>query len=481
MKKKFTSQQIIISTILLIIGIILFYSLIIQPAVGKTDNGDFGRMYKLLGLSDLGATYDEQFDGYFHMIYSVTNLGYLLPWCSNWVFGCLIEKVPFIINTAVHNTNQSYFDIRFVGATYSIIFLSGIYFILKYNKLSNFTKIICGSFIILFFTDAVYISYFNSFFGEAATISCMFLMIGSFLYLLNAKTPTKRHFIFFFISAASFLTSKTQEIPLLLFMLIILFALFKFYKEYKKIILTGSILISCLCIATLYSIDDFTNTNNIYQSVFTGILYDSKDPKADLVELGINPKFSDNAGTSFYDKNLAFDPLGDEMTNEFYPNISLGKVFKFYLFHPQRAFEKISLSADYAYSFYEIDESNFVKGADYKSKLINSFRYNLLQTFPSVHRNIYLYIGFSALYLIAISIYFFKSKAKETKLLCLLLLFILAAGASQLVLPVLGSGVADFGKHLFLINLSYDILVGTVVLWLANSIFNLKFKIKNEK
>jgi len=52
-------------------------------------------------------------------------------------------------------------------------------------------------------------------------------------------------------------------------------------------------------------------------------------------------------------------------------------------------------------------------------------------------------------------------------------LFILAAGASQLILPVLGSGQSDFGKHLFLLNLSYDIMIGISVIWFSHLI--LKF------
>lgn len=475
MLKKFSLKQIIIITIILLISIILFYSLVLDPVIGKCDNGDFGRMYKLLGLTDLGSTYEAQFDGFFHMIYRVSYPSYLLPWCTNWVMGCWIQKIPFIINSGFNIFSLSYFDIRYLGVFYALIFITGVYFILNYHKLSNFSRIICGIFIILFFTDGIYISFFNSFFGEATTISCLFLMIGSFLYLISRKEPSKINFVFFFTSSACFLTSKTQQLPLLLFMWIIYFALYKFYGKFKKLILKGSILVTALCILTFISIGDFTNYNNIYQSVFTGILYDSETPEEDLVELGLNPKFVSNAGTGFYDKEVKYDPLGQEMINEFYPNVSLGKVLKFYIFHPDRAWDKISVSADYAYSFYKLDESNFVKGADYNSKLINSFRYNLLQAFPDAHRNIFVFIVFSFIYLVVIAIYFIKSKSKEIKLLTLMLLFLLATGASQLVLPVLGSGLADFGKHLFLINLAYDVLLGTVIVWLCNLFYIIGF------
>ena len=306
-------------------------------------------------------------------------LGYgLLDWKNTLIF---------ILNL----TNSDLFDIRFLGALYSIILILGVYFILKYDKLSNFSKIVCGIFIILFFTDGLYISYFNSFFGEGTTICFVFLTIGSFLFLISRKKPLKNHFVFFFISSACFLTSKTQQLPLLLFMLLIYIALYIFFEKYKKLILISTLLVLFLCVLTFISIGDYTNKNNIYQSVFTGILYNSDSPEKDLEELGLNPKFASNCGSGFYAKDLKFDPQGDEMLEEFYPNISLGKILKFYITHPSRAWKSITDSMDYAYFFYPIDNYNFVKGSAYQSKLINTFRYNLIDKYLDLHKT-YSYI-----------------------------------------------------------------------------------------
>ena len=120
---------------------------------------------------------------------------------------------------------------------------------------------------------------------------------------------------------------------------------------------------------------------------------------------------------------------------------------------------------DNAYTFYPINYQNYVRGSDIDNKYINTFRYNLIENHLTLHRNIYLYIGFSLLYLITLIFYFIKTNKKQIKLLCLLLLFLLAAGTSQLILPVLGSGFSDIGKHLFLLNLVYDILLCTVIIW----------------
>lgn len=465
-------EKIIIWALVSILALILIYNLILSPALGKADNGDFGRMSSLSGVADMATTYEEQFDGYFHQKYKIIPHSILLPWKSDVVLGGYIGKIAVILNLLFTLFTAKTFDIRFLGALYSIIFVVGMYFIISYKKFNIFTKTICGILAILIFTDGIYISYFNSFFGEAATIACLFLLLGSFLYLITRKNLSKWHFTFFFVSSLFFLTSKTQQLPLLLFMWIIYFALYYFYKEYRKLILTWTLVITTLCGVVFFSIGDITNKNNLYQSVFTGILYESENPEEDLIELGLDPKFAANAGPGFYAPNLQYDPLGEEMLNNFYPNMSIGKVLKFYLKHPIRAWEKICSSADYAYSFYPIDEKNYPKGEFDSNKKINTFRYDLIQKYPNIHRNIYLFIGFAFIYLITLGYYFFKSKNKEVKLLTLLLLFLLAAGASQLVLPVIGSGVADFGKHLFLINLAYDTLVCSAILWTINKLTN---------
>ncbi|OMH21734.1 hypothetical protein AC231_15080 [Clostridium pasteurianum] len=218
------------------------------------------------------------------------------------------------------------------------------------------------------------------------------------------------------------------------------------------------------------------NRNNLYQSVFLGVLRDSPTPERDLQEIGIDKKFMVFYGHSFYDRKGEQDPLGKEMIDDFYPNISFGKILVFYINHPDRLWEKIVDSANNAYAFSNIKKGSFIKNQYDSNKVVNGIRVYLIEKFPKLHRNIYVFIGFSILYLLISIFYFIKYKDRTTRLLVLMLLFILASGASQLVLPVLGSGHGDFGKHLFLLNLSYDIMAGIAVLWIAHIIYKCSLK-----
>lgn len=466
--KKLKSKYAIEIIVMIVIGAVLLNTLFISPAVGKRNNGDFGRLFLYGGLTDLNTGYNNIYDGYVHMKYALSHAGILLPFGPNWTAGTLVLKAAVAANLAGNFFVNRIFDIRFQTVIYCIIFMTGIFLILRFKKFNSILKITAGIFAVLFFTDQCYISYFNSFFGEAAVIAFFFLTIGTFLNLISKENPQKRDFDFFFISSALFLTSKSQELPLLVFMMIVYIGVYHFYKDkFKKHIISCILLAVALCACSYISIDKFTNINNNYQMIFTGVLKDSKNPKQDLKELGIDTKFSKLAGTTFYNRNLAFDPTGKVMKRDFYPKVSRGKVLLFYFKHMDRLWEKITDSAKASYRLGYLEKGNFEKGKYSKSKKVNNFRVMMIKKFPDIHRNIYVYMIFSIVFFGINLFYIIKSKDKPVKLLNLMLVFILFSGASQLVLPVIGSGEADFQKHMFFISIAYDTLTASAVIWIV--------------
>lgn len=453
-----------------LLALILVSGLLIDPIVGKVNNGDFGRLFRLGGLMDVSSSYTDIYDGFVHKKYKVFYLLLLLPWGADWVFGAVVLKITVAINFIFYPFGVTLFDIRVQTFLYCVLFVSGVFCMLTYKKFSPVHKTVLGIFILAFFTDINYIAYFNSFYGEAATIVFFFLTIGTYLLLISKEVYNLKLLIAFFISSLGFLTSKAQQIPLLLFMLFIYGALYVACadKKLKKTVLKLSTFVIVFCSLVYVSIGDYTNKNNLYQAVFTGVLKGSSNPEGDLQELGLDPEFASLAGTGFYDKNLSYDPLGKEMADKFYPKASRSRILLYYLKHPARIFEKANNSASHAYDFYTLNESNFAKGEFTKDKFFNQFRVGLVNSFPSIHRNIYVFIGFSSIYFALCMFYFTRCKERDTRLLILLLLFILLCGFSQLFLPVLGSGEADFGKHLFLINLAYDTMAGVALLYVVS-------------
>lgn len=482
LKQKFNKDKCgysIAIIVLVIIGAILLNTLFIYPILGKSDNGDFGRLTYYGGLCNINNEYHKIYDGFIHIYYSISSPSLFVPFNTDWVSGTILLKVAVFISLFVHNFHNSLFDIRYLAFVYSIIFFIGIFLILNFKKFSPLLKLTAGIFIILFFTDTSYLEYFNSFFGEAGTIVFLFLCIGTYLNLISKEKPQIRHFIYFFIASACFLTSKSQELPLLVFMLIIYWALFIYYKDswQRKCIVIASVLVTVICCMSYFSLTNTMNDNNVYQSVFNGVLRGSKTKEKDLKELGVNQNLIVFYDHSFYDKYGGNDPMGSEMKKEFYPNVSPVKVLGFYMNHLDRLWQEVADSADNAYGFSSPGPWNFMKGQYTHNKIINTFRTELIKKYPYIQHNIYIFIVFSAMYLGIVLFYFIKNKDKNTRLLTLLLLFILASGSSQLILPVIGSGHGDFQKHLFLLNLSYDIMFGIAVIWVVNCILKLVLRL----
>jgi hypothetical protein len=480
MKKKFShikNNYLIEAIILIIIGAILVNTLFINPIIGKYDNGDFARLMIYGGLSNVPNNGSDIF--VLHTQYLISSPSILLPFYFDWVSGSILLKIAVVACLYAHNFNNYIFDIRYLAFVYSLVFLLGIFLILRYKKLSPLLKCVAGIFIILFFTDTSYVSYFNSLYGEPGTIVFFFLTIGTYLTLITKDKPKIRYFVFFFIASAGFLTSKAQELPLLVFMILVYLGLFVYYKEkkYRKCIVIGSLLVTMLCAVAYFSLTDTINENNIYQAVFNGVLRGSKNPQKDLEELGLNKNLVDFYGKTFYNRQSGPDPLGKEMLKEFYPNISSGKVLAFYIKHPDRLWQKIQDSADNAYGFLLPGKWSFAKGQYDAKKPVNTFRTRLILKSPKLYHNIYIFIAFSLIYFLVVIFYFIKCKDKSVRMLMLMLLFILAAGSSQLILPVIGSGHGDFPKHLFLLNLSYDIMFGITIVWFGHVVEVMFFKI----
>ncbi|WP_242851454.1 hypothetical protein [Clostridium sp. DMHC 10] len=157
------------------------------------------------------------------------------------------------------------------------------------------------------------------------------------------EKPKMRDFMYFFIASGAFLTAKSQNLPLFIFMLIIYGFLYFYYKAlgYRRTILIGSLVVFIVCSISYFSLTDTIKENNLFQSVFIGVLRGSKTPERDLKELGLNEKLVVFDGHSFYNKNKGLDPLGKTMMKEFYPNISNWKILGFYLNNPDRMWQKI--------------------------------------------------------------------------------------------------------------------------------------------
>lgn len=489
-KKNLTSYYKILFFILAI-GIIIGV-LFIQPQVGVADQGDFNRIMSISGLSLLDSDANNpnfiRFMSYIVTDYQITNITNL----TLTIFGSSLSYLIILINTISKLFGQAIFKTQYLSVIYSIIYILSFSIILKSFNIKNRIKLIILELLILFFFfDGNYLIWFNSLYGEPMMFTTLVLFIASVLnyiyykYILkkNEKIFSKIFFILF--SAFLFLGSKLQVLTSLpIIILFIVKILFDNRRSLNKINLY--ILCIVLCFVIAYPIGISYNSSDLnvdtqYNSVFYGILKDSKTPEQDLIDLGLNPDMAVDAGKNAYlaeDKYVKYSPKSELTAEEFYSNINNLKLAKFYLSHPQRLLNGMKYTASKAFS------TSTMLGKHYRSyseKPITDFnRFTLWSTFRENMLPHELYFIVSVYLILAVySLYkYIKSKSNlEIKTKLLLLWTVMLIGIVQFPMPFVGNGEADTAKQLFLFNFIFDGLLLFVSIKIIFKIIDL-FKIK---
>ena len=197
---------------------------------------------------------------------------------------------------------------------------------------------------------------------------------------------------------------------------------------------------------------------NKYQTVFYGILKDSPDPAGDLAELGLDPALAVLAGTNYFMEDYPLDIRTPEFKEMLFEKVGYTDVAGFYLRHPSRLLEKLEIAAENGFKLRQ-GFGNYEKypGVRYKQTadvfcFWSNFKMNVLP-----HTLLFVFSFYAASVLVLLYEYR-KADMPGTRFLTGFFGFIVLTGATQFVLPVLGDGEADLSKHLFLFNISFDLL-----------------------
>lgn len=478
-----------ILSILITIGV-----LFIPPQAGIADQGDFDRVMSVSGLSlldsDISNPDFNRFYNYIVTDYKITDVDDAFEILANSSLTYLI----ILINTICKLLGETIFKTQYLAIIYGIIYILAFSIILKSLNIKNNKKLIIVSLLALFiFFDGNYLIWFNSLYGEPMMISTLLLFIASVLNYIQYKYVLKKtekiisKITFIFIAAFLFLGSKLQVSTALPF---IIFLIIKIIWDNRRSlnILNIISLFTLLCIIINYPIKISLNCNNLckdteYNSVFYGVLNDSKTPEKDLMDLGLNLDMANEAGKHAYlDSNeyAKYIPRTELTSEEFYNKMSNSKLAKFYLTHPTRLLAGMEYTAGKA--FYT-STSLGKYPQKYNQTPIKSFhrftswsyiRENILP------KNLYFIIS---VYIIIILFSLYKYVKNRFNLEItnkfILLWIIMLIGAIQFPMPFVGNGKADTAKQLFLFNFIFDGLLLLIFSYILFKMIDLiKFDLK---
>lgn len=490
-KNSATYYRILFSilSILITIGV-----LFIPPQAGIADQGDFDRVMSVSGLSLLDSDISNpnfiRFYDYIVTDYKITDVDNIFKTLASSSLTYLI----ILISTICRLLGETIFKTQYLAIVYGIIYILAFSIILKSLNIKNNKKFIVASLLALFiFFDGNYLLWFNSLYGEPMMISTLLLFVASVLNYIQYKYVLKKtekivsKIAFIFVAAFLFLGSKLQVSTALPF---IIFLIIKIIGDNRRSLNTLNIitLFTFLCIIINYPIKISLKSNNLckdteYNSVFYGVLNDSKTPEKDLMDLGLNPDMANEAGKHAYlDSNeyVKYIPRTELTSEEFYNKMSNSKLAKFYLTHPTRLLVGMEYTAGKAF---------------YTSTSLGKYPQNYSQTpIKSFHRftswsyirenilpkNLYFIIS---VYIIIILFSLYKYVKNRLNLEMankfILLWIIMLIGAIQFPMPFVGNGKADTAKQLFLFNFIFDgllLLIFNYILFKMIDLIKFNFK-----
>ncbi len=450
---------------------ILFYVLMLRPVVGVADNGDFPRIMGSTGLKYIPVSYEERYFGFVNREYS---LGLPIPFGGGY-FSTEIFIVALAVFLSQSVASTGIFDIRYLSFMYSVVFAAAIFLgVGAVRRKWRGAGWLSALLFVFIFTDIGYIAYFNSLYGEAVTLVFLLLMAGTGLFLVLDEKPRLWTLILFFAGAAFFSGAKVQNSPAGLLAILLGLRFLKLRKDvlWRRTIIGLSAAVIGVSLLSYFTISPDIKICNKYQTVFYGILKDSPDPAGDLRELGLDPKYAVLAGTNYFMAEYPIDIRTPAFKKELDTGVNHIKIAAFYLKHPDRLVKKLETAA---YNGFKLKQGfgNYEKypGITYKKtadilSIWSDFKLKLLpHTLP--------FVGvFFGLFILVLIYRYRKNKDPQARLLAEILAFISLTGIMQFVMPIIGDGEADLSKHLFLFNVSFDLMFITAATYCMTSVLN---------
>ncbi|MGX7614637.1 hypothetical protein ACWNMU_09585 [Escherichia fergusonii] len=332
-------------------------------------------------------------------------------------------------------------DMRLLGVILKITFIIALYFVFK--RLSGRDGKSADSIFIalsLLLMSSSNLSMFNSFYQEQVLLICIPLII-----VFMERRDTKG-IVLMFTFLAILTTSKSQ------FALTpIIFILYQIIFDRYKIKLKLSLSLLCLLLGVLcISFSKGAVSLNKYHSTYYGIYQLMKNNKIELPEnvdhecVGVDAwgnkydiakgALSSDAGQVCYKKNL--DTSFSDTIKAFFGNPSLLFTLPY----------DLGMKEQYTENYIHV----------FKSFHLIENNHGPLAMITNVKDYLFKNVRFSVLFISLILSLFLKNEYYRQ-----VIFFISSFGVSQLFLAFLGEGYRDLSKHLFGMNISFDLLIFT--------------------
>ena len=428
------------------------YHTLFPPIIGMADSGDFGRFFPQTGLDHVSTEYQDRYFFYFNSKYRIVERVGLFGWYKSSTQGLILPARWLAMLTGA----REFFDIRFLAALYAVIFLIGFWLILVAARpLNPALRVILAGLVILIFTDAGYVAFFNSLYSGATGFTFLAVGIGLSLLLLARRSANALLLAGVFVTFAVIITAKPQWVPLAPVLAAFLIYLSRFVRMRGRDWLAGGLaLVLCATAALYYArVPQQLREELVYIGIFVDLLPNSPSPQDDLMALGLDPAFADFAGTTPYQLDSPF--YDTEIRSLIASRVNSHSLAMFYLARPDRLYGLCARCVKHLF-ITRVKRLGYYEASTGKPPQTQAFGlWSVIRenVFPRslVFLALYFATGIAALY--------WSRKASLPvlrSLNALYVLFVAIACVTFFASILGGGGEADLAKHLFMFNISFD-------------------------
>lgn len=481
-------------TVGLLAGLIMFLVCFVPDRIGAYNNGDFGRMMDAMGLyyTDYDLLHqDEQY---------VTKVIEEYVW---------LDTFDWTSVTSINPTMSQVFLAVFIrltagamGLNYSTVYATVIYLVLMtlsyifmtmgLRKLLGKKALWLSGILIVVLFGSYNMGWFNSLFGEATSMAGFLMVMGSSLFILAQKRGRVRWYQWLALIASIrfFVGAKSQMTPEIILWGIWAIVLAVYHKPVpvkkeqqnentvpgeKSIFrcrLKWSVQILAVVIMILatarsaviiYQKDGaISSQDQIYASIFTGVLMVADDPIEALRELGLDESLVADRGKHQYLGDGAYycQPRTQMAEEMIYSKVNTFDILGWYLKHPLKLLYVLDYSATQSaarmpdYFLYVGEKTTEAHRTVSKFNIWGDLRGSITPT----HFWQYVLL-YGVMMIICLGQIFSKRTKLQKKLLAGFYILVILSGALQFPLSVIGNGFVDNVKQLYMFRLIHDIII----------------------
>lgn len=306
--------------------------LFVPPYLGVANDAIGNRKMSESGLKYLESQTQNVSNDYFDRIYERTIS--TSEGMSSHLFFIGIAKA---IDTLF--TKDNLFDVRFLAFVYMILWIPGLYFVIKaaLERVSYFTEgVVLAVLGTIIFSDISYITYFNSLYSDGLIMICLFYIVGGAMLLHKESRRESGMILMIAVAGMILIFSEKRCFLAGMIVAVFLFSQVRIFEQMNRKVLSlgcGIALLAGAITGIYNSSDEFDETAK-FHAMTRGVLLQSADPESELAHMNIDHSYTILADCSLYDEYPITEISNPLIQNGFLDKYGEGDIMLFYLQHP---------------------------------------------------------------------------------------------------------------------------------------------------